>query len=72
MAKSNHISWYVNLGQTVGIVGGLVLGFKALRLEEQKAGIQRRPVKEIIADDIRRVKNWCSDNFGPTKQYRHY
>lgn len=74
MAKgfSGHTSYYVNVGQTIGIVGGLVLGFKALRVEEAKAGIQHRPVKDIIADDIRRVRNWYSDNFGNTKQYRHY
>lgn len=74
MAKGigNHVSYYVNVGQTLGVIGGLILGFKAIKLEEVKAGIQRRPIKEVIVDDIRRVKTWYSDNFGDTRQYRHY
>lgn len=73
MAKfSGHTSYYVNIGQTIGIVGGLILGFKALRVEEAKAGIQRRPLKDVIVDDVRRVKQWYSDNFGTTRMYQHY
>lgn len=66
-----HTSYYINVAQTLGIVGGLMLGFKAIRLEEAKAGIEHRQVKEVIVDDVRRVKQWWSDNFGPTKMYRH-
>ena len=69
---TNHTSYYVNVGQVLGIVGGLVLGWKALRIEEAKAGIEHRSVQEVIVDDIRRVRNWYSDNFGATKQYPHY
>lgn len=74
MADGNraHASYYINVAQTLGIVGGLMLGFKALRVEEAKAGIQHRTVKEVIVDDVRRVKNWYSDNFGATKMYQHY
>ena len=74
MAKgfSGHTSYYVNVAQTIGIVGGLILGFKALRVEEAKAGIEHRPLKDVVVDDVRRVKNWYSDNFGNTRQYRHY
>lgn len=72
MAKfSGHTSYYINVGQTIGIVGGLILGFKALRVEETKAGIQRRPLKDVVVDDIRRVKNWYSDNFGSRRMYQH-
>lgn len=70
--NTGHTSYYVNVAQTLGIVGGLMLGWKALRVEEAKAGIQHRTVKEVIVDDVRRVKAWYSDNFGATKQYRHY
>lgn len=70
--KSNHTSYYVNVGQTIGIIGGLILGFKALRVEETKAGIEHRSVKEVICEDINRVKGWWSDNFGSTRQYKHY
>lgn len=66
-----HVSWYVNVGQVLGIVGGLTLGFKALRVEEAKAGIQRRSVKEVIQDDIERIKNWYYDNF-KYRQYTHH
>lgn len=63
-----QVSWYVNVGQTLGIIGGLTLGFRALRLEEKKAGIEHRSVKEIIQEDVMRIKNWYYDNF----QYRQY
>lgn len=69
--NTGHTSYYVNVAQTLGIVGGLVLGWKALRVEEAKAGIQHRTVKEVIVDDVRRVQRWYSDNFGTTKMYRH-
>lgn len=72
MGITKHTSFYVNVGQTIGIIGGLFLGFRALRVEEAKAGIQHRPIKEVIHDDIVRVQHWYSDNFGATKQYRHY
>ncbi len=68
---SGHTSYYVNVGQTIGIVGGLILGFKALRVEEAKAGIEHRPLKDVIVDDVRRVKSWYSDNFGATRMYQH-
>ena len=65
-----QVSWYVNVAQTIGITGGLLLGFRALRLEERKAGIEHRSVKEVIAEDVRRVRNWWEDNFR-YKQYTH-
>lgn len=71
MAFGRNTSYYVNVGQTIGIIGGLILGFKALRVEEAKAGIERRPIKEVIHDDILRVRNWYYDNFA-YKQYPHY
>ncbi len=71
MAFGKHTSFYINVGQTIGIVGGLILGFKAIRLEEAKAGIQRRPIKEVIADDVNRVRQWYYDNF-KYRQYPHY
>ena len=67
---TGHTSYYVNVAQTIGIVGGVVLGFKALRIEEAKAGIEHRPIKEVVQDDILRVKNWYYDNF-TYKQYPH-
>ena len=69
---TRHCSYYVNVGQVVGVVGALALGFRAIALEERKAGIQRRPVKEVFYEDVARVRNWWTDNFGHTRQYRHY
>ena len=66
-----QVSWYVNVAQTIGITGGLLLGFRALRLEERKAGIEHRSVKEVIAEDVERIKNWYYDNV-KYKQYTHH
>lgn len=68
MARTGHVSWYVNVGQVLGIVGGLALGFRAIRLEEEKAGIEHRTVKEVINEDVCRVRQWYYDNF----KYRQY
>lgn len=60
---SSHRSYYINVGQIIGILGAGYLGWKALRLEEQKAGIQRRKISEVISDDARKVRNWWTDTF---------
>ncbi len=72
IGKTGRVSYYVNVGQTLGIIGGLILGAKAIKLEEAKAGIQHRSIKEVIVDDVRRVRTWYADNFGSTRQYPHY
>jgi len=69
MAKP-QVHWYVNVGQTLGIAGGLLLGWKALRVEEAKAGVEHRSVKEVLLDDVERVKQWYYDNF-KYRQYTH-
>lgn len=66
------MKFYVNVAQTIGVVGGLVLGFKAIRLEEEKAGISHKPIKEVVEEDVRRVRNWYINNFGYGRMYRHY
>ncbi len=60
---SNHRSYYINVGQilTLGVTG--YLGWRALRLEEAKAGIQHRPLSEVIKDDARKFRNWVTDTF---------
>ena len=72
MKIGNHVSLYINVGQTIGIVGGLILGFRAIRLEEAKAGIAKRPFVEVLKEDFRRVRNFYEDNFGYYRQYPHY
>ena len=55
---TNHHSYYINVGQTIGIIGGLLLGKYALDIEAQKAGIEKRPLSEVLAEDVGRVKGW--------------
>lgn len=69
---SRHVNYHVNVAQVLGIVGGLALGFRALKLEETKAGIQHRPMKDVLYEDAAAVHKWWNDNFGHTRQYRHY
>lgn len=60
---SNHRSYYINVGQILGIGAAGYLGWRALRLEEQKAGIQHRKISDVISDDIQKVRNWWTDTF---------
>ena len=60
---SNHRSYYINVGQILGLGVTGYLGWRALRLEEAKAGIQHRPVMEVIKDDARKFRNWWTDTF---------
>lgn len=68
---SNHRQYYINVGQVLGIVGGLIVANRALRLEETKAGIEHRPIKEIIANDVLKVRKWFEDTF-LYRQYTHH
>ena len=68
---TKHCSYYINVGQVIGVVGGCYLFLRALKLEEFKAGMQRQPLREVFAQDVARARNWWSDTFGPTKQYTH-
>ena len=70
MKLSGHTSYYINVGQTIGIVGALILCWRALKLEEAKAGIEHRSVREVISDDIRKAQDWYYKNVA-YKQYRH-
>ena len=68
MPKNTH--HYVNVGQTIAIVGGLILGGRYLKLAETKAGIERRTIKEVVIDDIDKVRDaWRNFRY---RQYRHY
>lgn len=61
-------SYYVNVGQTLGIISAAYLGWRALRLEEAKAGIQHKTVKEVVQEDVVRARNWWNENV----RYRMY
>lgn len=67
---TNHTSYYVNVGQTIGVVGAIILGWRALKVEEAKAGIQQRSVVDILKDDACRIQQWYDKTFGP-RMYRH-
>lgn len=70
MKLSGHTSYYINVGQTIGVIGALVLGWKALKIEEAKAGIEHRTVREVISDDISKMQDWYYKNIA-YKQYTH-
>lgn len=73
IGKTNHFSYYINVGQVVAIIGGLALGDRILRLEEAKAGIERRSVLEVIHDDAVKAKDWIDTTLGrKPKMYRHW
>lgn len=61
--RDNHFSYYINVGQTIGIIGGLYTIIRAIKLEEQKAGIEHRTFVEVVCDDILKIKDWYEDNF---------
>lgn len=69
---TQHRSYYINVGQVLGVIGTVYLGTRALKLEEEKARIERRPITEIVKEDYERVKNWVGDRFYRIpKMYRH-
>ena len=43
---------YINVSQTLGIGTILYLGARYLKLAEHRAGMERRPIRQVIADDI--------------------
>lgn len=70
---TQHRSYYINVGQVLGVIGTVYLGTRALKLEEEKAGIERRPITEVIKEDYERVKNWVGDKlYRIPKTYRHF
>ncbi len=64
-------SYYINVSQVLGITAAGVLAWKAIRLEEAKAGIQHRTVGEVVRDDVDRVRTWWNKNV-TYKTYKHY
>lgn len=68
--RTGHISWYINIGQTLGIAAAAYLGARFLKLEEHKAGMQRRSLKDVVLDDVAAVREkWYDFRY---RQYRHY
>ena len=58
-----HFSYYINVGQTIGVIGAIFLGYKAIKLEEKKADIYDEPLSEVIANDIERLHSWLNSIF---------
>lgn len=63
-------NYYINVGQVLGITVAGILGWKAIRLEEAKAGIQHKSVKEVLQEDVMRVHGWWNENIR-YKMYQH-
>ena len=61
---------YINVSQTLGIGTILYLGARYLKLAEHRAGMEKRTIKEVIGDDISRLREKYY-NFR-YRQYRHY
>lgn len=49
---SNHVSYYVNVGQIVGIIGGIYIAKKAIDLEYEKLHIKPRSFRDVVKDFI--------------------
>lgn len=70
---TRHFSYYVNLSTLAGVLGSVYVATRALALEEAKAGIEHRPLTEIMKEDFTKVKDWAGRTFGKTpKMYRHF
>ena len=61
---------YINVSQTLGIGTLLYLGARYLKLAEHRAGMERRSIRQVISDDISRLREKY-DNFR-YRQYRHF
>ena len=61
---------YINVSQTLGIGTLLYLGARYLKLAEHRAGMERRPIRQVIADDITGLREKFYDF--RYRQYRHY
>lgn len=69
--KTGHVSYYINVGQTLGVIGLFALGWKALKIEEAKAGLQNRSVIDILHDDAIRLQDWYNRNVSH-QTYRYH
>ena len=69
MLKNKY--YYVNVSQTLGVLCAGVLAWKAIRLEEAKAGIQHKTIREVVAEDVSRIRDFFGRHT-TYRQYRHY
>lgn len=70
---TRHVSYYVNLSTLAGVIGSVYVATRALALEEAKAGIEHKPLMDIVKEDVEKVRNWAGRTFSRTpKMYRHF
>lgn len=70
---TRHISYYVNLSTLAGVIGSVYVATRAIALEEAKAGIEHRPLWDIVKEDCTKVKDWAGRTFSRTpRMYRHF
>lgn len=54
MAKfqTAHVSYYVNVGQVIAVIGGVYVAIRAIRLKEYEAGLYDRSFSEVFHDFV--------------------
>ena len=62
MTRTRHFSHYINWGQVLTVGVGGYLAARALKLEEFKAGMEHKPLTQVIAEDAAKVKDWWHTN----------
>ena len=55
MARSHHVSYYVNVPQTVGILVGGICIWRWIKMEEAKALHFNRSFLDICREDLTRL-----------------
>ncbi len=56
--RTRHFSHYINWGQMFTVATGGYLALRALKLEEYKAGMQRKPLGEVLKEDGEKIASW--------------
>ena len=59
---TRHFSYYINVGQIIGVAGAVLLGREYFKLAKEEAGIQERPVTEVLREKWVNAKRWINEN----------
>ncbi len=60
---TRHFSYYVNVPQTLGVITAGVCAWRWIKMEEAKAGIEDRPVIDLIKEDGSKIAKVVSKKF---------
>lgn len=56
--RTRHFSHYINWGQIFTVATGGYLALRALKLEEFKAGMEHKPLTEVLKEDGEKITSW--------------